>query len=68
MENSKRFATSTEVAKMFGVGPVAAWRMMHAGRIPCIEIGRRLYADLSLLGDTIEAQTERRESAKNPRR
>ena len=67
MENSKMFATSTEVAKMFGVCRVAAWRMMHAGRIPCIEIGSRLYADLSLLDDTIEEQTERRKSAKNQR-
>ncbi len=61
MTRDRRFATSTEVAKLLGVTPTAAWRAMRAGRIPCLSVGRRLYADLVRLDSVIAEQTAERQ-------
>ncbi|MBI2892193.1 MAG: hypothetical protein HYY06_01485 [Deltaproteobacteria bacterium] len=56
----KRFVTSTELGRMFGIGAVAAWRSMRSGRIPCISVGRKLYADLERLDAAVIEQTRER--------
>ena len=60
-KRNKRFVNSRELGELFGLGPVASWRLMRQGRVPCLSVGRKLYCDTSLLGDLIELQTIERQ-------